>query len=396
VLIEAPLSFTNVDFLGKVSLQGAVFDRTATFKKVRFQTYSDFSGVVIRQILSFQECHFERQATFAMSVLPTRDAKFYLSGTSVEVPLDFSESTILGRLTLEGAPNTLQVGATVYLNGINDASIVPQGELHIRNAEFHNSVYLDRSHWAKVDFAESDRTGFHRPIKLLSFFDYRQTVSNITNFAGAEFEGYGDLTGAQFRELVNVERTKFRKPFQLRWKQIEGKLGNHDGQLLKKGGLSEEDVQSYDELERNFNQLGDLESANECHYQKRLFLNGRHVEWAVLGYGVRPLNPFLCILIALGVFCMLNAVLFRAFLGATLFSLSSPFRERSCGALIVALSAARWKLSLPAKYASRTPVAWRVFLVEFYAMKILWVALAITLMNTSPVLKEFVPYFFPK
>jgi hypothetical protein len=155
-------------------------------------------------------------------------------------------------------------------------------------------------------------------------------------------------------------------------------------------------VQSYDELERNFNQLGDLESANECHYQKRLFLNGRHVEWAVLGYGVRPLNPFLCILIALGVFCMLNAVLFRAFLGATLFSLSSPFRERSCGALIVALSAARWKLSLPAKYASRTPVAWRVFLVEFYAMKILWVALAITLMNTSPVLKEFVPYFFPK
>ena len=382
IVIRAPMSFDNVDFNRAVSFQGAVFERAASFHNVHFKSRSDFSGALIQENLNFEECQFARQAAFSRSVIGD-GATVYFSGYRMDAPLDFSESTILGKLTFEGVTQTFQLAGKVYLNGINFGLIAPRGELRIKNAELRDETYLDRDRLFHLNFAESE-AGFHRPIRFMGSFDFRQSTFKIADLGGVEFEGFGDFTGAIFTDFVNVERTKFRKPVQLKWKQLDRKLGRPDRGLIRRNNFSEIDKQSYEELERNFNAIGDIESSNECRYQRRLFSDGRGVEWAVFGYEVHPLNPSVTGCLSFVLFCLINAALFAA----STFSWSRTLRFTSYAAI-------PWKASFPPHYRP-THSAHAVFWVEWTIMKVLWFAFTVAWMNKSPLLKELIPYLWPK
>lgn len=387
VVIRAPLTFDNVDFERDLSFQGAVFERAATFHKVRFKGRSDFSGVYVRENLSIQECQFSRQAAFAKSVTG-QQGKVYLSGDKLDVPLDFSESTLLGKLTLEGVTQTFQFDGKVYLNGINLDVKGPSGELRIKNAEFRDEVYLDRDKWQKLNFAESEG-GLHRPIRFTGSYDFRQTVLAVADFGGVEFEGFGDFTGAKITNLVNFERTKFRKQTQLSWVQIDGKLGKPESGLTSRSNFSALDMQTYEELERNFDALGDLESSNECRFQKRLLSEGRGPEWAFLGYETHPLNPFVSGCLILMLFCIINAVLFRngTFSDGVWNWPPRPVR--------LTLRTAALRRDFPANYTA-TALGRIVFGTEFWIMRLMWIFYAVAWMHKSKLLKELIPYLWPK
>jgi uncharacterized protein YjbI with pentapeptide repeats len=395
IVVQAPITFENVHFMRNASFQGTVFEQDARFLDVQFDGISDFSRILVLQNLSFNNCYFAREALFSTSTI-THKGNFYLSGHKIDVPLDFSGSTVLGHLTLEGRPQTLQLATKVYMNGINASLSEPSGELNVKNAEFRDEFYLDRSKWQGLDFGESER-GFHRPIRFLGSCDLRHMVSNIANFGGAEFEGHVDLTGTEFRQIVIFERVKFRQPVQLHWKQIAGRLGKFDSRnesqmvRVKADNLTEVDKQTYDELEQNFRAVADLRSANECHFQNLLFSNGRGLRWAVLGYEVHPLNPFVTLSLLLVLFCGLNAYLFRH----GIFSGGTWQRWISRPLKFTLHTLPLWSKAFPAGYKT-TALGRITFWTEFGFTKILWLAFILAWMNKSPLLKEFIPYFWSK
>jgi hypothetical protein len=191
IVVQAPVAFKKVHFMGNASFQGTVFEEDARFVNVRFDGLSDFSRTLVFQNLTFNDCDFGQEALFANSII-TDKGNFYFSGHTLHVPLDFSESTVLGQLSLEGRPQTLQLATKVYLNGINGSLPDPHGELSIKNTEFRDELYLDRSKWQSLDFAESQK-GFHRPIR---FTDRLQQLHSLL-WLLCVFNNLGNLLFAQ-------------------------------------------------------------------------------------------------------------------------------------------------------------------------------------------------------
>jgi uncharacterized protein YjbI with pentapeptide repeats len=387
VVLESEVTLEDVGFNGSAYFQGAAFLKRAIFKRVHFGEISDFSGVFFLASMTFNNCEFKRQANFSTANV-RRDARIYFTGEKLDVPLDFSGSINLGSLTFEGKERTLQIGDKVYMNGINGDPSAPAGELHMKNVELSNSLYLDQSRWATLDFAEAEN-GSHRPIRFGGFCDFRNGIFGTANFAGAEFEKGGDFSGAEFTTLLSFERTKLREPIRLDWKQIREKLGrvNEKGQTEK---LSKE---SYVELETNFKRLEDLYGENESRYERRTIWEGKRFWWAVSGYSVRPGRTVGWIGAFLLMFSVINWFAFR---GSWFPPASKRDRllDRMANAVRLALRAAAPKPKVPERF-SPNKRGKALFYFEYGWFKFLEVVAVITFSNTSPLLKEIIPYFFP-
>jgi uncharacterized protein YjbI with pentapeptide repeats len=383
VVFENDLTFENVEFQGAVYFQGSIFQKRVLFKQVDFKEVSDFSGTLFLASATFNGCQFTQQANFSNGKLGT-DAKLFFTGYKLEVPLDFSNSTVLGKITFEGLDQTLQITNKIYLNAINANLLQPAGELHLKNVEVSNNIYLDRSKWILLDFAEG-ASGMHRPIRLDGFCDLRDGHFVTADFAGAEFGKGGDFEGARF-DTISFQRTKIREPIRISWKQLDGKLKRvNDNKPI--------DKDSYRQLELNFKNLNDLKGENETQYQRKTIWEGRSFAWLFTGYWVRPLRILGWLVLVFAVFAIANWIAFRR----TWFIGDRPYNTllgMLPYPLQLTLYAAALKPNVPEGFLAKRR-GQCLFLVEFIIFKFLEICVVIVLSNTSPLLKQIVPYFFP-
>lgn len=401
VVIEHRITLDNVDFRQSVYFQGGVFQQDANMQRVHFHGITDFSRVLPLTALSFRNCEFDFQANFAHITIPGKAALF-LGGESISAPLDFSGSEVAGALTLQGMERTLQIQGAVYLSGINnhkkrdpEARAVLVGNLHFKDIVFQDNVYMDQSNWAMLDLAES-MDGLHRPIRFRGFCDLRQGLFDIVDLGGAEFERGADLTDSHIQTAISFERSRFREPVRIVWKELRKKL--RAIQSAEKAGTGQGEkylsVASYEELERNFEKLGDLDSQNACHFERRWLHDGVNAELLFAGYWVCIGFPMTWMAIGFVVFLRLNKTGFRK--GwfergkpSTSWTeiIPEPWRLTFCVTY-------RW-MSLPEEY-SGTARGKLCYLLESFLMKLLLLVLLLTLKNTSPLLRELLPYFLPK
>jgi hypothetical protein len=388
VVVQNQFFIKGSDFGSLASFQGTVFQGSTLFDQVGFGESSDFSGALFLKAATFRNCEFKGQANFSRSKIGP-DGKFIFTGEKLDVPLDFSESRILGKLSLQGFERTFHLTDKLYLNGVNRNESDVAGELRVKNAEFHDSFYLDRGRWAKLDFAETQE-GLHRPIRFDGFCDFREGIFGVVDLGGAEFEGGGDFSKAVIRTAINFERTKLKKPIRITWDQIAGKLQRV--QRDQSFGKDQPDTvvlskESYEELERNFKASDDLYSENECLYEKRRKLEGPGFEWAISGYWVRPWRTVGWLIVLVVITFIINWNAFRRGWFGSRFG-----GDLSNNAVQVSLRAAALKATLPNGFwADRRGRI--LFLTEYVCLKLVEVFVVVTFSNASPLLKQLLPYF---
>lgn len=400
VVLQKKLILENSEFSSLVSFQGAVFQESTQFNQVRFGEYSDFSGTLFLKDVTFDSCEFKSQGNFSKANIPP-GASVIFKGDKLDAPLDFSESVVRGKLFFQGLERTLNLADKVYLNGVNKDLKDATGELAVKNVEFHESVYLDHSKWANLDFAET-QDGMHRPIRFDGFCDFRHGTFHVADLGGAEFERGGDFSEAVFETAINFERTKLREPIRIEWQQIAEKLRHVEGKQPsskaqgESGKLSKE---GYEELERNFKRLEDLYSENECRYEKRTEWDGKCFSWAISGYWVRPKRSGLFIVLLFILFSITNWLAFRGGWQRGWFWRAGP-RQTLLDILLVpsavqlALYATALKTSPPNGFEANKPGR-VLFWIEYLLFKVTELFLIITISNTSALLKQLIPYFMP-
>jgi uncharacterized protein YjbI with pentapeptide repeats len=393
VVIEKPITLDNVDFRQSVYFRGAVFREQLVLERTRFRGVTDFSHAFLDDTaLSFTHCAFEFQANFADLTIRSRST-LYIGGDHISAPLDFSGSRISGALTLEGLERTLQVDHVVYLNSVNSGPGVPVGKLSLKDIVFHDNVYMDQSKWAQLDLAESE-DGRHRPIRFLEFYDLRQGLFDTVDLSGAEFDGGGDFSGSVFQTAISFERTTLRQPVRITWGQLRSRLmtvtrseNTSDRRAGNKLSLA-----SYEELERNFKKLGDIDSQNECNYDKRWNYEGINTSLLISGYWVVWWVPLLWVVGSLLTFYFIN----RKKFDQRWFGLKKSAAANSVIPEPWALTLqATFGLLLPTKYWG-TVQGQRLYLFESLWLKFFVGVFIFTLKNTSPLLRELLPYLVPK
>ena len=392
VLIEKPITLDGVDFRQSVYFRGALFREQLALKRTRFRGVTDFSHAFLEETaLSFTDCAFEFQANFAdLTILA--GSRLYIGGDHILGSLDFSGSRISGALTLEGRERTLQVDRVVYLNGVNGGPGVPVGKLSLKDIVFHDNVYLDQSKWAQLDLAESEN-GRHRPIRFLEFCDLRQGLFDTVDLSGAEFDRGGDFSGSVFQTIISFERTTLRQPVRITWGQLRSRLmtvtrseNSPDTRAGSKLSLA-----SYEELERNFKELGDIDSQNECNFDKRWTYEGINISLLISGYWVVWWVPLLWVLGSLLTFYCINRTKFDQWFGLRK---SAKARQVIPDPWALTLQAT-FGLLLPTKYWG-TVQGQRLYLFESLWLKFFVGVFIFTLKNTSPLLRELLPYLVPK
>jgi len=310
----------------------------------------------------------------------TADGRIYIAGDKLTAPLDFSNSMLEGIITLEGTTRPLDITSPIFLNDINSGKDL-NGKVRMKNVLIP-TLYADNSRFKEFDISEV-HGGLHRPIRLTGFSDFRGTKFEYFNASGAEFTNNADFTNAEFRNAVNFERTKLRQPALLKWYQLDHKLKTSDGEDLSK--------ESYEELERNFHAVNDLESENECNYAKRLHFEGHTWEWWLLGFEVRRRMPFICLILCCLVLTVLNCWVVVANPWQITDSSEKLLNALPLPPALLVLKSAMLDLSFPETYVGKLP--WRiVFLAESFALKFLIGCLLITIAHTSPLLKDLLPY----
>lgn len=386
VILDNAMTFEDVIFNGDVSFARAAIRRDVGLERVTFRGQSIFSGSLIEASISFRNCDFSHEFNFFQSRILTT-GKVSLYGNAITVPIDFAGSDVLGTITFQGVDRALKITDKTYLNQIN-ASGSSAGRINVKYVEFQDSLYLDRGRWRTVDFAESWK-GYHRPIRFHGFNDFRETVFDRADFAGAEFDGEADFTDTSFERSITFDRVSFRMPARLRWAQIAGKMGQREPRFWQRGSATETDKQTLDELERNFKRNNDLESENECHFVRRVLTDGKRWQWAFLGYELHILNPLLSLTAVLIAFMVVNWILFanESVAGGT-------FVPRFPRYVRLTVSLLTWWQ--PPKEYRMTGVGRAVLWAEIATIKLLMLDVVIALMATSPLLKELIPYFLPK
>jgi hypothetical protein len=393
VVIEKPITLDNVDFRESVYFRGAVFREQVVLKRTRFRGVTDFSHAFLEETaLSFTDCAFEFQANFADLTIGS-GSTLYIGGDHISAPLDFSGSRISGALKLEGREQTLQVDHAVYMNGVNGGPGVPVGKLSFKDIVFRDNVYMDQSKWAQLDLAESE-DGRHRPIRFLEFYDLRQGLFDTVDLSGAEFDHGGDFSGSVFRTAISFERTILRQPVRITWGQLRKKLMTvtHSENTSDRRSGSKLSLSSYGELERNFKELGDTDSQNECHYDKRWNYDHINIPLLISGYWVVWWVPLLWVLGSLLTFYFIN----RKKFDQQWFGLRKSATARH-------VIPEPWDLTLQATYVLLLPAEYwgtvrgqRLYLLESLWLKFLVGVLIFTVKNSSPLLKELLPYLVPK
>jgi len=387
VVIRRPLRFENVRFLNSVYFQGAVLQSRVDFENVSFEDLADFSAIWLSADLSCNDCKFAGVANFAHSyVVP--GARIYIGGRALNSPVDFSESIFRGTLTLEGDPRTLQIYDELYLNGVNASLAEPAGVLRMKNVEVRGSFYADQGKWRTVDCAEL-QDGKHRPIRFSGFSDFRQSTFREVDFGGVEFTGLADFSDATILRQVSLERIKLQRPIHLEWHQIEKGLKRWQESAAKSRTLSK---QTYEELQRNFKEIGDLESENACFYEMSVN-HEKGLKWFfgyLFGYGVKRRNPFALAMFSLLLFWAINSSLLKHHWFTA--GVAHGLIARVPPALVLTLSTGRLKLEFPGNFV-HTDGGQVVFAVEYVWMKIAEISFLVAVANSSPLLKQFMPYF---
>jgi len=393
VVIERPIALDNVDFRQSVYFRGAVFKEQLVLKRTRFRGVTDFSNAFLEETaLSFTDCTFEFQANFADLTIRS-GSRLYIGGDHISAPLDFSGSRISGALTIEGRERTLQVDQAVYLNGVNRRLRVPEGKLSLKDIVFRDNVYMDQSRWAQLDLAESE-DGRHRPIRFLEFYDLRQGLFDSVDLSGAEFDRGGDFSGSVFQTAISFERTILRQPVRITWDQLRNKLMTvtHSENTSDRRSGSKLSLPSYEELERNFKELGDIDSQNQCNFDKRWHYEGINIPLLISGYWVVWWVPLLWVLGSMLAFYFINRRKFdRQWFG---------LRKSATARHVIPEP---WDLTLQATYVLLLPAEYwgtvrgqRLYLFESLWLKFFVGVFIFTLKNSSPLLRELLPYLVPK
>jgi len=393
VVIEKPISLDNVDFRQSVYFDRAVFRSGFALRRTRFHEVANFSDAFLdTTTLSFTDCEFGFQANFADLTIPST-SKLYIGGNHISAPLDFSGSQVSGTLTLEGRERTLQADQVVYLNGVNGGPGVPVGKLSLKDIVFHDNVYMDHSKWAQLDLSESEG-GRHRPVRFLEFYDLRQGLFGTVDLSGAEFDRGADFSGSTFQAAISFEGTKLRQPVRFTWDELKGRLKRvtPSGKISDRRAESTLSLASYEELERNFKKLGDIESENDCNYDKRRKYDGMTISWLISGYWVVWWVPLLWVLGSLLTFYGVN----RKKFDQQWFGLR---KSAAAGRLIPE----PWALTLQATFGLLLPKEYwgtaqgqRLYLLESLWLKFFVGVFIFTLKNTSPLLRDLLPYLLPK
>lgn len=383
VVIDKSITLDNVDFRQSVYFPRAVFRKPLVLKRTHFRGITDFSHALLEDTtLTFTDCEFDFQANFAHLTIRS-ESWLSILGNHIAAPLNFYGSQIAGTLFLQGLEGTLEVDHAVYLNRVNSESGVPVGKLSLKDIVFHDNVYMDHSKWDQLDLAEFDEKGRHRPIRFLEFYDLSQGSFNKVDLSGVEFDRGGDFSGSVV-QTVSLEGIKLRQPVQMTWDQLSGKLMPI---------LSE---QAYVELERNFKKLGDIDSQNDCNYERRWKYQGvsiSFISWLLSGYWVVWWVPLLWLVGSLLAFYGINRKKFdqQQWFGLRKSAAAVHFIPEPWALTMQAT----FRLVLPKEYWG-TAQGQRLYLLESLWLKVVVGVFIFTLKNTSPLLRDLLPYLLPK
>jgi len=394
VVLEKRIDLNKVDFRRSVSFRGAVFRSSLVLQRVRFRRVADFSQAFLETTtVSFTNCEFDFQANFAGLAIPS-GSKLYIGGDHISAPLDFFGSQISGTLTLEGSERTLQVDHAVYLNGVNGGLGAPTGTLFLKDIVFHDNVYMDHSKWELLDLGEFEG-GRHRPVRFLEFYDLSQGHFGKVDLSGAEFDRGGDFSDSAFQTAISFEGTKLRQPVRIKWDRLKGKLMlvAPSETTPDRGAGSKLSLASYEELEINFQKLGDLDSQNDCNYERRWKHEGPTITWLISGYWVVWWVPFLWLVGSLLAFYGINRKKFdqQQWFGLRKSAAAVHFIPEPWALTMQAT----FRLALPKEYWG-TAQGQRLYLLESLWLKFFVGVFIFTLKNTSLLLRDLLPYLLPK
>lgn len=174
------------------------------------------------------------------------------------------------------------------------------------------------------------------------------------------------------------------------WSQLRGKLRpvTPSGETSDNGAESNLSVQSYEELERNFEKLGDIESQNECTYDERWKHEGVNIPWLISGYWVVWWVPLLWALGSLLTFYCINRRKFGQWFGLKKSAAATHLVSEPLALTIYST----FRLLLPKGYWG-TVQGQRFYLLESLWLKFLLGVFFFILKNSAQS-KDLISYFF--
>jgi len=268
--IDGSVFFSNTIFSGYASFQGATFRGDANFDGATFHGYVDFNKATFRRNTNFKGATFNKKADFS-SAMFNRDAYFSVA-TFIEEGC-FSRSKF-------------------------------NGDINFGSATFRGYA----------DFLISTFRGYA---------DFNgATFNEVVNFSRAAFSGYASFDSANFVKSFSLNLTKYEKLY-IRWRDITVPkyqwriLAKYQWKILenwRKVKQLDYDDATYLMLIENFKNLGLFEDADNIYYiyrterRRNLPTPYKPIDWIIMalyGYGVKPLRPFVGLLIVLVAFGLL-------------------------------------------------------------------------------------------
>jgi uncharacterized protein YjbI with pentapeptide repeats len=288
ILIDSNFSIRNSTFLGKVSLQGAKFQKSVdmngnvflgetSFKGAHFLQNCIFDRSSFSKGADFSGCHFRKLASFESSRLSEASFK----DTDFSMDANFGRSTFTGFASFENA---------VFNKTANFYEAQFLGDAYLRGAKF----YGNKARFASAVFngvASFSETRFNEAIFNEARFASEARFMNANflgkaSFLGTNFEGEALFYKANFSSQIDLTACTFQQLF-LHWNVIRDKVKvDANGNIFKN-------------MIDNYKRLGWLADNSECYIDQRHWIMEKK-PWmdpskaadifleSYCGYGSRP------------------------------------------------------------------------------------------------------------
>lgn len=225
------VDFSETIFKDKTYFGKTIFNDDVDFTRATFKSYADFGNATFNGWAHFEKATFKGYAGFGYA--------FFLNGAN------FEEATFMGR--------------TSFICASFTSNKTPARIPYKSMASFNNATFKDDADFQYTTFEDK------------ATFD-RTTFENMVSYSGGNFKVTVDFNGTIFSDAVDLRKANYSK-LNISWRQLKGPLDKYlfnekmEGDLRIERLIEWQDV--YLKLIKNFEDIGDTESADNCYYHYR-------------------------------------------------------------------------------------------------------------------------------
>ncbi|MFT6071930.1 MAG: hypothetical protein ACJAXL_000460, partial [Alphaproteobacteria bacterium] len=255
-------NFSHATFYHPVNFRGFIFNNEVLFDGIIFQDIADFSNIKFLEKASFRETKFRQKAKFTHTKF-MQSADFW--GAELYQYADFSSAEFTDDVDFENIvafkniefKSTKFMGWTTFQNATFEQKSYFIHAIFTKDATFSlvtfkkDADFFDVKFGGNIDFSNAEFLGnimqfnqciFKKPTYDEAEFSFKNTVFQVKiNFSESIFEHLPELTGADFRGGINLDKVIFPKDIkgnlktyqdaELTWHTFQTemeKAGNHE------------------------------------------------------------------------------------------------------------------------------------------------------------------------